>query len=190
MGEVRHALQQAMHGIEVVQLADDTGLPVIVRELDDAQLQEEAEMRALSVAKLKAKAKTESFLAVEKDEEAEAVHVDKLKSVEKPSSSPMPNLLPSFLGALILVGVAYWYFVLGGRQLLSPAQDRHYAIGVVGTRNANGSLLLHTSSGGSLTVITDGQTSTLGALRKGATAKVFYTERNGKFHADKIIIQR
>jgi serine/threonine protein kinase len=190
MVEVRLALEQAMNGIEVVHLAPDTGLPVIVRELDTAELQEELEKKALSVTKLKAKAKTESFLAVEKDEDAAAVHIDKLKSVEKPGSTPMPNLWPSILGALILAAVAYWYFMAGGKQLLSPTQEHHYAVGVVGGRNANGIFSLHTSSGGSLTLVTDGQTSTSGSLRKGATAKVFYTEKNGKFHADKIIVQR
>ena len=191
MEELKYALEQAMQGVEVVQLAADTGLPVIIRsDFHNVDLREELEKKALSVEKLKAKAKAESFLGVEKDEEAAAVRVDKLKSVEKPSSLPLPNLLPSLLGAVILAGTAYWYFELGGRQLLSPAQDHHYAVGVVGTRNANGILFLHTSSGGSLDLITDGQTSTRGVLRKGATAKVFYTEKNGKFHADKIIIQR
>jgi serine/threonine-protein kinase len=124
MEELKEALGQAMKGVEVVTLAADTGMPELIKdEFHNVDMREEMEKLAISAEKMRTKAIITRMLTVEKDEDAEAVRVDFLKSVERPPKLQMPNLWSSVLGGLILIGVGYWLLVGGGLKMLVPPRQ-------------------------------------------------------------------
>jgi serine/threonine protein kinase len=201
MDELRSAIEAAMRGDTVVALNTSTGLPEIGKtdfSNIDQQLELESEKKTMSVDKIKARAKAEAFLGVEKEraEEGSAVNLEILKDIDDVKKKPLPNFLAPLAGAIILIAVGCWFFLFGGKQLLMPehTNSKSESAKVTGkieklmVRGKKRTLTVESKTGW-VSLSADGGTVINGTLRNGVVATVVYWNKNGNNHAVKITVQ-
>jgi serine/threonine protein kinase len=201
MDELRSAIEAAMRGDTVVALNTSTGLPEIGKtdfSNIDQQLELESEKKTMSVDKIKARAKAEAFLGVEKEraEEGSAVNLEILKDIDDVKKKPLPNFLAPVAGAIILIAVGCWFFLFGGKQLLMPehTNSKSESAKVTGkieklmVRGKKRTLTVESKTGW-VSLSADGGTVINGTLRNGVVATVVYWNKNGNNHAVKITVQ-
>jgi hypothetical protein len=183
---MRNALETAAHGYAFASRSL-TGLPAmaIPSEFAGMDLRKEIEKASLSAHKLKSRAMAARLLGVEK--ESAPIHIEKLKDI-KPEKKQLPisAIISVSAGCLLLVCFALFLRTMPQVSTAS-ANGRITALAVSHKRLSK--LSVQTADGKTLTFDVDDKTQVSGKPGKSLNAKVFYTGKSSKLHAEKIIVQ-